>query len=418
MFWSIVLEPGKKYSTVVDNTFHLSMATLDLKTVKNSDDIHTVYVETDNNPRVILCHLSKGSKLFQCPLDHVFLQGTDLKFITTASANIHMTGYLDVSDEFGSDMESEDDEAEDEEDVEESPVTNKNQLKQQGNKRKSEQISPKKAKAIKLDDSKASDEEDSDDEVMDFEDDSDEEGLNADESDDDEEEDLEDEEDDDSEDDDEEEEEDDDEPVINKKSKAEQQKTPKKQVNGNEQKTPKKEQKTPKKEQKTPKGQKTPVPKTPDANQSLLNGTPESSKKKKNKEPKTPLDKTKPDTPLPKDKQQNQQQKLNGGVIIQDLKVGDGALAKPGKSVKVYYIGRLKSTGKVFDSMQKGAGFQFGLQRGEVIKGWDIGIAGMKVGGKRKVICPPHMAYGAKGSPPEIPPNSTLVFEVELKHVN
>lgn len=58
----------------------------------------------------------------------------------------------------------------------------------------------------------------------------------------------------------------------------------------------------------------------------------------------------------------------------------------------MYYVGRLKSTGKVFDSMQKGAGFTFGLQRGEVIKGWDIGIAGMKVGGKRKVICPPHMA--------------------------
>lgn len=58
----------------------------------------------------------------------------------------------------------------------------------------------------------------------------------------------------------------------------------------------------------------------------------------------------------------------------------------------MYYIGRLKSTGKVFDSMQKGSGFTFGLQRGEVIKGWDIGIAGMKVGGKRKVICPPNMA--------------------------
>ncbi|XP_050532094.1 46 kDa FK506-binding nuclear protein [Daktulosphaira vitifoliae] len=405
MFWSIVLEPGKKYSTVVENSFRLSMATLDLKTVKNSDDVHTIYVETDNNPRVILCHLSKGSKLFQCPLNHIFLQGTDLTFVTTASANIHLTGYLEVSDEFDSDLESDDD-VEDKE-IEDSPVLKKNK-KEQGNKRKLEQNSPKKIKSMKLDDDNVSDEDDSDDEVMDFEDDSDDdEGLNVSDLLDDEaeedsdDEDLDDEEEDDSE----------DEEPIKKKPKADQQKTPKKQANGNEQKTPKKDQKT-------PKNQKTPLPKTPDANQSMLNGTTESSKKKKNKEPKTPLDgKTKPDTPLPKDKQ-NQQQKLNGGVIIQDLKVGDGAVAKPGKNVKVYYIGRLKSTGKVFDSMQKGAGFQFGLQRGEVIKGWDIGIAGMKVGGKRKVVCPPHMAYGAKGSPPEIPPNSTLVFEVELKHVN
>ncbi|XP_060881274.1 46 kDa FK506-binding nuclear protein [Metopolophium dirhodum] len=416
--WSIVMEPGKKYSTVVENTFHLSMATLDLESVKKADDVHTVYVETDDNPRVILCHLSKASKLYQCRLDHIFPRGTDLKFVTTATANIHMTGYLDLNedDELYSDLESE---SEEEGTQIEKPVQGK------GNKRKSEDNVSKKNKSIKLDESNQSDEDSDDendsDEIMDFEDDSDDDGIKLSDlvSDDDEDEE---DDDDDDEDDDEDEEDSDDEsedvPVLTKKAK-ELQKTPKKQLNGNDQKSPKQEQKTPKGQEKTPKGQKTPMPKTPDANQTLINGSTESSKKKKNKEPKTPLSalKTKPDTPLPKDKQ-NQQQKLNGGVIINDLKVGDGAVAKPGKNVKVYYIGRLKSTGKVFDSMQKGPGFTFGLQRGEVIKGWDIGIAGMKVGGKRKVICPPNMAYGAKGSPPEIPPNSTLVFDVELKHVN
>ena len=417
------MEPGKKYSTVVENTFHLSMATLDLESVKKADDVHTVYVETDDNPRVILCHLSKASKLFQCRLDHIFPRGTDLKFVTSATANIHMTGYLDLNedDEFDSELESE---SEDEgTQIEKKPVQDK------GNKRKLEDNIPKKNKSIKLDENNQSDEDsdddgESDDEIMDFEDDSDEDGglkisdLLDDDDDEDDDDDDDDEEDDDDDDDDEEDSDAEDAPVLTK-NKKEQQKTPKKQLNGNEQKSPKKEQKTPKGLEKTPKGQKTPMPKTPDANQSLINGSTESSKKKKNKEPKTPLSalKTKPDTPLPKDKQ-NQQQKLNGGVIIHDLKVGDGAAAKPGKNVKVYYIGRLKSTGKVFDSMQKGPGFTFGLQRGEVIKGWDIGIAGMKVGGKRKVICPPNMAYGAKGSPPEIPPNSTLVFDVELKHVN
>ncbi|CAI6368876.1 unnamed protein product [Macrosiphum euphorbiae] len=417
--WSIVMEPGKKYSTVVENTFHLSMATLDLESVKKADDVHTVYVETDDNPRVILCHLSKASKLYQCRLDHIFPRGTDLKFVTSATANIHMTGYLDLNedDELYSDLESE---------SEEEGTQTEKSVQEKGNKRKSEDDVPKKNKSIKLDESNQSDEDSDDegdsDEIMDFEDDdSEDDGIKLSDLVSDDDEDEEDDDDEDDIDDEDEEDSDESEEVIttNSKKTKELQKTPKKQLNGNDQKSPKQEQKTPKGQEKTPKGQKTPMPKTPDANQTLINGSTESSKKKKNKEPKTPLSalKTKPDTPLPKDKQ-NQQQKLNGGVIINDLKVGDGAVAKPGKNVKVYYIGRLKSTGKVFDSMQKGPGFTFGLQRGEVIKGWDIGIAGMKVGGKRKVICPPNMAYGAKGSPPEIPPNSTLVFDVELKHVN
>lgn len=109
---------------------------------------------------------------------------------------------------------------------------------------------------------------------------------------------------------------------------------------------------------------------------------------------------------------------LSGGVKIEDIRVGNGPEAKTGKRTSVYYEGRLKSNNKVFDSLKQGAGFKFGLGRGEVIKGWDIGVAGMKVGGKRRITCPPHMAYGARGSPPTIPPNSTLVFEVELKGVN
>lgn len=72
----------------------------------------------------------------------------------------------------------------------------------------------------------------------------------------------------------------------------------------------------------------------------------------------------------------------------------------------------------MFDSTKSGEGFKFLLGRGEVIRGWDIGVAGMKVGSKRRITCPPQMAYGAKGSPPVIPPNATLVFEVELRGIN
>lgn len=119
----------------------------------------------------------------------------------------------------------------------------------------------------------------------------------------------------------------------------------------------------------------------------------------------------------------NQQQKvaaktLVGGVAVEDLRPGKGPEAKPGKKVQVYYEGRLKSNNKVFDSTKAGQGFAFVLGRGEVIRGWDVGVAGMKVGGKRRITCPPNAAYGAKGSPPVIPPNSTLVFDVELRGVN
>lgn len=124
-------------------------------------------------------------------------------------------------------------------------------------------------------------------------------------------------------------------------------------------------------------------------------------------------------------KQQQQQQTqdksakiLVGGVKAEDLRVGQGPVAKQGKKVTVYYEGRLKSNNKVFDKTNSGKGFEFTLGKQEVIRGWDIGVQGMKVGGKRRIVCPANTAYGSKGSPPVIPPNSTLVFDIELRGVN
>lgn len=104
--------------------------------------------------------------------------------------------------------------------------------------------------------------------------------------------------------------------------------------------------------------------------------------------------------------------------MIEDIRPGKGPEAKLGKKVSVYYEGRLKSNNKMFDSTKSGDGFKFILGKGEVIRGWDIGIVGMKVGTKRRITCPPNCAYGPKGSPPVIPPNATLVFDVELRGVN
>ncbi len=101
-------------------------------------------------------------------------------------------------------------------------------------------------------------------------------------------------------------------------------------------------------------------------------------------------------------------------LLIEDIKVGDGTEATSGKKVTVHYVGTLTSGNKFDSSRDRGKGFSFELGRGQVIKGWDQGVAGMKIGGMRKLTIPPDLAYGERGFPPVIPPGSTLVFEVEL----
>jgi FKBP-type peptidyl-prolyl cis-trans isomerase len=106
-------------------------------------------------------------------------------------------------------------------------------------------------------------------------------------------------------------------------------------------------------------------------------------------------------------------------LTSKNLIIGTGAVAKSGEELTVDYVGALYKNGKIFDASwshggPKGVPFQFQLGVGDVIKGWDQGVVGMRVGGRRELIIPPSLGYGKKGSPPTIPANATLIFIIDL----
>ncbi|XP_055906063.1 46 kDa FK506-binding nuclear protein [Eupeodes corollae] len=359
MFWGLILKANKKYTQTTKQAFHVSQAALDVTSC--SDGPIQLFL-TYENIKYLICTLRKNTTE-QVMLDLNFNEGDEISLQSNGNGTIHISGYItDLSDQFD-DLSDEDSDAAEE--MLALPKKSKKEAKANNSK------SGKKAAVA--------DEEDDDDD--DEEDDSDfngEEGAAGADSDDDEEEDGEEDDeegDDDDDDDDEDEEEDESEDEEVQQPKAKQIKLDKPKQNGVE-----------------------------------------PAQKKDGKQKKDKKDASQQQQQQGAQKQKGEQT-LAGGVKIEDIRVGNGPEAKTGKRAQVYYEGRLKSNNKVFDSLKQGGPFKFGLGRGEVIKGWDVGVVGMKVGGKRRITCPPHMAYGARGSPPTIPPNSTLVFEVELKGV-
>jgi len=138
------------------------------------------------------------------------------------------------------------------------------------------------------------------------------------------------------------------------------------------------------------------------------------------KVPKTPnsqLEEVLSQTPVSSKTDNTPRKQLPNGLTIEDIKTGDGKeISKVGCIVEVKYIGKIHKTRKIFDASSKRP-FSFKWGIGNVIKGWDMGLRGMKIGGRRNLIIPPSLAYGKTGSPPVIGANETLFFEIELMGV-
>jgi len=454
-FFGLIVKPTKRYDTVVKEAFRVTKACLE--PTSGTEKVTSLYVEYDSE-EYIIANLDK--KTLNENLDLGFSVGEKISFKVEGPGTVHLTGNI-VEDEpdfmDGMDMGEEEESEEDE-----SPMTAaeaKAAVKSMKRKVQDQNTASKKAKVEaapvngKGGDSSSDDDSDDDDDDDDDDDSSSEmtggdttlgdlddtENFAAEEESDDSDDDDDDDEDDDSDDsDDSDEEEAVQKPTLNGKAKdaakqtpakkeekspkkeaktpKEDMKTPKKDVKVQEAKTPKQEAKTPKQDSKTPKQDaKTPKEsKTPKQDMKTPKQEAKTPKEGKTpKEAKTPkLDSSAVATP------KSAKKTLKGGIQIEEIKEGSGAECKPGSQVGMFYSGRLKSNNKQFDSCLTGKPFKFKLGKGEVIKGWDIGIVGLKVGGKRRLTIPPNMAYGAAGSPPVIPGNSTLVFEVECKYVN
>ncbi|XP_057373736.1 46 kDa FK506-binding nuclear protein-like isoform X2 [Daphnia carinata] len=331
MFWGLIIEPGKKYSQTVDNSFHISKATLDLSSATDEDI--TLLLDYEGQQEYILCHLNKTNK--QESLDLNFQAGDSISLFSHGQASVHLSGYLLGDDDeddmtLGEMMEEEEEEEDEDEEMEEKDL--RATLQAKAVKRpQPEKTNGKSQKKAKVEVEEEEDEEEAEEE-------------------------------------------------------EESKQPPAKQLSKKQKKMQKKAQQQ---------QQQSPKP-----------AAPQPEKKKEDKQPKVEAPKSPAKKTLP------------GGLIIEDVKTGNGPESKKGDKVAVYYCGKLAKNGKQFDQSNKGPGFKFELGKGQVIKGWDLGVAGMKVGGKRKLTIPASLAYGAGGAPPQIPPNSTLVFDVELKALN
>jgi len=468
-FWHLQMQPGNVYDKSSDFPLHVTHAVIDTKDLKGKGDedfiqVRVVHGQAPKAKEITVANLSVKHSIMQAPVDLSFGPSDMVKFrLTGAKIPVTLVGVMERVEEMSDD---EDDDSEEEEDFEVDPQDIVRGKRKAG---KMNGVAGKKARLdttdqllqqIKDDQSiveESGDEEDYNplkDEKMPKDPELDnlpaeEEELQAPTSSDDEDEDDDNEEDGDSDSEDEAEDEgttlddvdefdsdDSDDESVDleddsdsehspeeaspvKPTKLSKQSTPK-PTKAASPKSAKKDAKVEKSEKKlkpestpkqiavkkaaTPKVGKEGTPKAKDSKdgkKGILKGTPEKLNASK----------------LEGSAQKKDVQMRAGGVTIQDISEGSGPVVKSGSMVSMYYRGTLKN-GKEFDSKQSGKPFKFRLGKGEVIQGWDVGVAGMKVGGRRKLSVPPKMGYGKAGAAPVIPPNAHLNFDVTLVGFN
>lgn len=415
MFWGLTIEAGRKYSQTVEQPFQVTMAALEIGPQIDEKSLVQVMLTYDNSD-YLLCTLSRNS--FNQPLDLSFGRGEIVVFSLNGTGTVHLTGYnVPEQEEFADDyddgdvdsdlqydseevpeLEVADSEDDDEEDSDWEPSLT-------GKKRKAIESKAHLAKKMRIkelnDDEEEEDfegEEEESEYDSSFIDDS---AINEEE----------------------------DEDIVTESLDSSDQKTPpgKKKKKKSKDDTQNKENKLTKDENKGVKP----------AENGAGDGEGEKKKKKKKKKKKNKDTAEKNQTVQQQEQQSGngdgsktgtdaasqeaqakvgKPRKLAGGVIVEDLTVGHGPVAKPGRMVSVHYVGKLVKNNKQFDSNLKGKPLRFCLGKGEVIKGWDTGLIDMKCGGKRKIIVPSSQAYGNKRSGP-IPAGSDLYFEVQLRSV-
>ncbi|KAI9500088.1 hypothetical protein BX070DRAFT_230737, partial [Coemansia spiralis] len=349
-FWALKIAPGHTYTQTVDASFRVSNAALGLNTA--NEDSRTSVVVTVDGKSFVLCSLTPG-KIEQQPLDIWLSEGEEITFESQGDNEIHLTG------NFINEEEEEDEESADEDD--------------DGDMLGLEYFSPEELQEMVkeglVDPSKLLDLESEGSDDPDYDsDDAEADGLIREITSDEERE-------------------------LADEAMSSEEEEPKPE--------PVKEVKIKKQAQKKRKAEAaaaaaTAAEEEEAANRKKVKKAETESKKKEEVKKEKAATKT-----------------LAGGVVAEIQKEGTGAVVKKGARVGMYYIGKL-TNGKVFDKNVKGKPFWFRLGAGEVIKGWDVGIVGMKKGGERRLTIPAAMAYGKRGAPPDIPPNATLVFDIRL----
>lgn len=420
MFWGVTIENDKRYTQTVEASFHLSMAALHptppagLDLTKSSTV--SLWVQHDK-AEFLLCTLEYGV-LYQQPLDCNFTEGEELTFFLNGQGVIHLTGYLiedmSMADSIEEPMMSESEE--DSEESEDVPALVDAKELAKGAKKRTKEMKWGSKKKCKVEETKSDDssDEESDSDDDDFED---EEESSSDE-------DIP-----------EDSDESDDEEITRKKAKKDKSAVAK---NNTSHSIKQPEQTKSVKEQKLSENLKKKAKKIlSNSNQSadvedslekiLLDAAISSEKKKKKKKKKQTKSSEMSNDPVPNKKQESSSQieeskkslnrVLSSGLAIEDTQVGQGSEARIGRQVHVYYSGKLAKTGKMFDRCINGKPFRFTLGKGEVISGWEKGLVGMRVGGKRTLTVPAKLGYGNQKIGP-IPPNSSLIFDIELKAVS